>query len=227
MRTNRKKEIISVRMLLGLSVALATTLCTFEYGKPYFGIKSLIGMSEEIDLIEMDDIPITRAKLPDPPKTVVSPPERMIVAVVDPIAIITELIDPMSELPEFNFDDQMDFYFPKASEIVEEIAIFLPLEDMPKFPGGDMGLYDYIEKKVKYPSILRDVSLQGTVYVQFVVGKDGYVDKESIEILRTPHLKFSEEAIKAVENMPQWIPGKQRGKPVGVYFTMPIRFALN
>ena len=202
MKTNNKKEIVSVRMLLGLSVAFATSLCFLEYGKPYLGQHISLGQAEEVEFIEIDDIPITRHELPDPPKPIVEQ-TKVLIAAFDPTKIITEPIDLTDELPEFSFDTDDPVYFQAKKEpVVEPNLPFRIVEERPEFPGGDAALLRFLSKNVKYPGIMKDLGLSGIVYLEFVVGVDGNVEEESIKIQRTPNDAFSAEAIKAVKAMP-------------------------
>lgn len=230
MKTNTKNEMGSVRMLVGLAIGFAASLCVLEYGKPFLGEKQTASIDWDTeDVIELE-IPITRTKT-EPPKPVepVVQTKKVLLASIDPSMIIT---DPISELPDedlfadFTLDiDEAAFKSVEEPEL-EAPAFFLPSEDMPQFPGGEKGLLNYLGSAVKYPALLRDMGMEGMVYVKFIVGKDGKVEEESIEITRSPHAQFSQEAIEAVLNMPQWTPGKQRGKPVRVYYNLPIKFAL-
>lgn len=102
-----------------------------------------------------------------------------------------------------------------------EEAVFTTVEQMPEFPGGMNALFKYITANLKFPAI-SDVCVQGRVVLRFVVRKDGSIG--DVEVLHSLHPSFDEEAVKVIRGMPRWTPGKQNGKPVAVYFTLPIRF---
>lgn len=102
--------------------------------------------------------------------------------------------------------------------------VFLIVEDMPEFPGGELALRNYIANAVKYPVLAQENGIQGKVYVTFVVGKDGYV--KDARIARGVDPVLDKEALRVVNNLPQWKPGKQKGKFVDVSYTVPINFAL-
>lgn len=99
-------------------------------------------------------------------------------------------------------------------------------EVMPKFPGGEEAMVNWLGKNIKYPEELRDRNKQGIVYVQFVVSETGRV--EDITIIKgvDDAPQFSQAAIKAISNMPLWTPGQQNGQDVPVYFTLPVNFRL-
>lgn len=82
----------------------------------------------------------------------------------------------------------------------------------------------FLRDNIKYPQIARESGIQGTVYVTFVVEKDGRVT--DIRVLRGIGGGCDEEAVRVIKAMPRWQPGKQRGKPVRVQFNMPIKFTL-
>lgn len=102
--------------------------------------------------------------------------------------------------------------------------IFFIVEEMPEFPGGEMALRQYIASAIKYPEIAQEKGIQGKVYVTFVVGKDGSVVNCSIARGVDPSL--DKEALRVVNALPKWKPGKQRGKEVNVSYTVPINFVL-
>lgn len=110
--------------------------------------------------------------------------------------------------------------------------IFVIVEEMPTFPNYNdkedkKALYAYIDDNLRYPNEAKAANIQGTVYVKFVILKDGSV--YDIKVVRGLANGFglNKEAVRLVESMPKWTPGKQRGIPVPVYFTLPIRFKLD
>lgn len=113
-----------------------------------------------------------------------------------------------------------------TEEIVvdEDIPLILP-QIMPEFQGGLKSLYAYLGENIKYPRIAIYKKLEGSVHLQFIVERDGSVS--NIVILRDEvGGGCAEEAIRVVENMPKWTPGKQMGKNVRVKFTLPIHFEV-
>ena len=110
---------------------------------------------------------------------------------------------------------------PKAKEQGE---IFQVVEEMPMFPGGMEELMKYLQKEIKYPQEAIDKGIGGKVIVQFVVNTDGSICNDSVVKSVDPILDA--EAIRVVRSMPNWTPGKQRGEPVRVRFTMPVAFGM-
>ena len=103
--------------------------------------------------------------------------------------------------------------------------VFTIVKPMPQFPGGADALIEYMKKNVIYPNKAKEKGVQGTVYVSFIVEKDGSVS--NVNILKGIGGECDEEALRVVKEMPKWKPGLYKGKPARVQFTMPIYFKLN
>jgi protein TonB len=113
----------------------------------------------------------------------------------------------------------------KAVEENSEPVIYTVVEDMPRFPGGDGAMLKFITENIVYPDSARENNIQGRVVVKFVVDEEGKIGQ--VKVVSKPlGWGLEEEAIRVVTSMPNWIPGKQRGVPVQVYYTIPIRFQL-
>lgn len=102
--------------------------------------------------------------------------------------------------------------------------IFFIVEEMPEFPGGELELRKFIANNIKYPVAAQEKGIQGRVYVTFVVDKNGEV--ANAKIARGVDPALDKEALRVVNSLPKWIPGKQRGQTVNVSYTVPINFAL-
>ncbi|PWD98405.1 TonB family protein [Marinilabilia rubra] len=102
--------------------------------------------------------------------------------------------------------------------------VFFVVEDMPKFPGGDAALQNHLSTHLKYPNKAKEKGIQGKVYISFIIPPSGKPDQ--VKIVRSVDPALDAEAKKVIEEMPKWIPGKQRGKKVAVNYTMPINFEL-
>ncbi|MDR0232842.1 MAG: TonB family protein [Dysgonamonadaceae bacterium] len=108
--------------------------------------------------------------------------------------------------------------------VAEKEQVFTHVEQMPSFPGGDKAMMEFLGKNIKYPVIAQEQGIQGMVVLRFVVGKNGEVS--DVTVLRSLDPSCDKEAIRVVKSMPRWIPGKQNGNPVLVYYTLPVRFTL-
>jgi TonB family protein len=112
----------------------------------------------------------------------------------------------------------------KGATEKNEDEVFAEVDEMPEYPGGSMGLRQFIAQSVKYPVEAQKKGTQGKVYVNFIVEKDGSVGMAKIARGVSPELDA--EALRVVKLLNNWVPGKQKGKPVRVSYTVPINFAL-
>ena len=104
--------------------------------------------------------------------------------------------------------------------------VFEVAEEMPEFPGGGMSAFmDYIKTNMRYPASAKENGTQGRVTVQFVVDEDGSI-KDS-KVLRSVDKDMDAEALRLINIMPKWKPGRQKGQPVAVKFTVPVMFRLD
>ncbi len=98
------------------------------------------------------------------------------------------------------------------------------VDQMPTYPGGDTELMEFLQKNLVYPVVDQEMGTQGAVRVRFVVEKDGSIG--TVDILRSLSPNCDKEAVRVIKKMPKWIPGKQNGVPVRVYYNLPVRFKL-
>jgi protein TonB len=103
-----------------------------------------------------------------------------------------------------------------------EEEIFQVVEKMASFPGGNAKLMEFLRKELVYPQIAIDNNVQGRVFVQFVVNRDGSI--QDVKVTRGVDPILDEEAIRVVKKMPKWVPAEQRGKTVRSRFTLPVMF---
>ena len=106
----------------------------------------------------------------------------------------------------------------------EDDEVYTVVEKVPEFVGGQQALVEYMKSAVSYPEAARKAKVEGTVYISFIIEKDGKVS--GAKVLRGLGNGLDEVALKAISNMPAWIPGTQRDKPVRVQFNMPVKFSL-
>lgn len=114
---------------------------------------------------------------------------------------------------------------PTPNNGIQETEVFTIVEEMPEFPGGMEKLTEYLSMNVRYPVEAREKGIQGRVFVKFVVEPDGSVS--NVAVTRSAgDDSIDEEAVRVVQSMPKWKPGKQRGRPVRVSLIAPINFKL-
>ena len=139
--------------------------------------------------------------------------------------------DVETESIEINTEDDKDVEVVIAAPVEapveeeEEEVVFVVVETMPEFPGGQQALFKYLSENVKYPVIAQENGIQGRVICQFVVNKDGSIVE--VEVVRSGgDASLDKEAVRVIKSMPKWKPGKQRGKAVRVKYTVPVNFRL-
>lgn len=113
---------------------------------------------------------------------------------------------------------------PAISQDKEDPGFFTLVEEMPEYPGGDDALLKYIAQEMKYPEECRKNGIMGIVLVNFLVNSQGAVG--DVKIVRSSNELFNKEALRVIKSIRGYKPGRQKGKPVPVQFTIPIRFAL-
>ena len=163
-------------------------------------------------------------------ETTPPPPPPPAVQEVEVLNVVEDDVE--TESIEINTEDEKDVEVVIAPPVEapveeeEEEVIFMVVETMPEFPGGQQALFKYLSENVKYPVIAQENGIQGRVICQFVVNKDGaIVDVEVVRSGGDPSL--DKEAVRVIKSMPKWNPGKQRGKAVRVKYTVPVNFRLH
>lgn len=214
----------TLSILMGAVVALAILFVGFEWGTRDIQI---VSASDGVaDIIAEEEIEITRPENTPPPPP--PPPAPVVTEVLNVVEddVDLEQQEIASSEDSQNAVQQETFVAPAVVEEEEESSqqIFTVVEEMPKFPGGDAELLKFIAKSIKYPVIAQENGIQGRVICSFVVNRDGTV--VDAEVLRGVDPSLDKEALRVISTMPKWTPGKQRGKPVRVKYTVPITFRL-
>ncbi len=114
---------------------------------------------------------------------------------------------------------------PPTSKNTGPNEVFTVVETMPQFPGGDEARMTYLMNTIQYPEAAKKEGQQGTVFVSFIIEKDGSI--KDAKVLRGIGKECDQEALRVIKGMPKWVPGKQRGEEVRVQFNMPIKFKLD
>ena len=193
--------------------------------------------------------PLDPKALPPPPPPVAEPPpKRPTIAFIAPKVkkdeeVVEEVAPPdVDDLKNIDIstktqegdengapeglDDQEPAPPPSVVEepVEKPEEIFKVVEQKPEFPDGEAAMLKFIYDNIKYPPIARDNGVEGTVFVSFVVEKDGSVT--DVKTVRDIGGGCGNEAIRVVKMFPKWNPGKQRGRPVRVLFNLPVKFKL-
>ena len=113
---------------------------------------------------------------------------------------------------------------PPAEPEAKPEPIFMSVEQMPQFPGGDEALLKYLSSHINYPPMAAENNIQGRVVVQFVVDKTGRVGE--VKLIRGVDKNLDNEAVRVCKSLPKFTPGRQNGQPVSVWYTLPVTFKL-
>ena len=125
-----------------------------------------------------------------------------------------------------NFKEQINEVVIEEKEPVADkpAEVFISVEQMPQFPGGDAALLKYLSSHINYPPMAAESNIQGRVVVQFVVDKTGKVGE--VTVVRSVDKELDREAVRVCKSLPKFVPGRQNGQPVSVWYTLPVTFKL-
>ena len=205
---------------IGLVVSLLMIIVAFDW--KFYDNGSVVNLlgDESSSFEQIIDIPVTKQPPPPPQLTIQQP---KIVEVSDEVIIEEVEVEMDVEMTEGMVVAVLDFE-PEPIEEEETEEIFFVVENQPSPIGGYKTFYKYVTENLNYPNMAARRGIEGRVYLQFVVGKDGVIS--DITLLKGIDNACDAEAIKVIQNAPKWNPGKQRGNPVNVYMTIPIFFTL-
>ena len=125
-----------------------------------------------------------------------------------------------------NFKEQINEVVIEEKEPVADkpAEVFISVEQMPQFHGGDAALLKYLSSHINYPPMAAENNVQGRVVVQFVVDKTGKVGE--VKVVRSVDKELDREAVRVCMSLPKFVPGRQNGQPVSVWYTLPVTFKL-
>jgi len=210
-------------IFLEIGIIIALSLVFFAFNWKSYDKLVIDPPTNPFDNIPIELVPVTVQKPPEP--KVKMPPVVHTIKIVDDKTDVDENylinvdIDPTDTVPVYIPMPAM-----KEEENPAEEEIFKIVESMPEFPGGIAAMYDFLRKNMKYPKLANEAGISGKVYITFVVEKDGSIT--DVRVLRGIGGGCDEEALRVVNNMPDWKPGKQRNVPVRVQFILDVNFTL-
>jgi protein TonB len=225
------------------ALLIASVLFVFFVSTPVL-LRQILPKTREKDVSvrTLADIKIDKPKedeiikeLPPPPpmrNTIkfippVIKPDELVAEEEQPV-LIKEVIESKQAISNVTFDKGTDdVTAPVATNnmITEETdQPFVIVEQMPQFPGGENEMIKFIMNNLRYPPLAQDNGISGTVIVNFVVDREGKIGR--IKVVRGIGGGCDEEAIRVLEKMPPWSPGKQGGRTVLVSYTVPFKFIL-
>jgi protein TonB len=203
---------------IGFNVSLLLVIIAFEW-KSYDRV-NLLDLGQVRDyFVEITEVPVTNQPPPPPLKNKL----QEIIEVPEIEEIEEEIeIDLDVEMTEETVIEEIVFAEPVKEEEIDEL--FTIVEENPSFVGGDLALIKYLQTNLIYPEKARRMGLEGRVFIQFVVEKDGSIT--NVKVLRGMGGGCNKEAIRIVQKSPKWVTGKQRGRPVRVQVVIPIIFKI-
>ncbi|MBE0648798.1 MAG: energy transducer TonB [Bacteroidales bacterium] len=225
------RKFITISMIFALfvtSAAISYPLVTAIYYKPPPPIKDKTITGVELKNPKDEQKP--KPEIPEAPEPEIEKVRFVVPVVVDSagdesFGVQSELEGKINtEVPEENPVITIVEDRPAVIEqpIVETPELFV--EIMPEFPGGVAAMRRYLSESIKYPENAKELGIQGMVYINFVVEKDGSITK--VKLLRGIGEGCDEEALRVVRAMPKWHPGSQQGKTFRVSYNLPVRFTL-
>jgi protein TonB len=229
----RKKysRTVLVALLIGVLIISTAIITPYINAKAVGDRKAKAELQVEVQLQNLD----TPANVAPPPPPPPPPPADVVqqARYVPPVVVDTIKPEEASQLMtadqaqvEVKNDVATEIEAPKeeVQEADPEATPFVVVEEMPMFPGGDIELLKYIGANVVYPEVAKENNIQGRVIVRFCVTSKGGVSQ--VSILKGVDPELDKEAIRVVNTLPTFKPGKQGGQPVPVWYMVPITFTL-
>ncbi len=209
-------------ILMGLVLGVSVLFFAFEWSTETRKLDETVLVQ---DVLAEEEIEITRRDPTPPPPP--PPPEP---AAPEEIVVVEEKVETRMEIKteDDQSQRQTEVYIPppppkpKHEEVTEEI--FVVVEEQPEFPGGNAAMMKFLSDNIRYPVIAQENGIQGRVICNFVVERDGSIT--DVQVVRGQDPSLDREAIRVIQQMPKWKPGKQRGSAVRVRFTLPVVFRL-
>lgn len=202
---------------MGLFVTMALVLMAFEYRDHDEDIIELRGRTADV-FEKVVDIPLTEITPPPPPQVQVP-----IIVEVDNDDIVVD--NDVNLHIEVTQDTKVEAIVVQAVEPIEEVEeIFNFVEESALPKAGFVAFYKYVGDQMKYPPQARRIGIEGKVFVEFVINKDGSIT--DVKVVKGIGAGCDEEAVRVIRSAPAWTPGKQRGKPVKQRMVLPITFRL-
>ena len=219
----------SLYFVIGLATILFISWRAIEwktYEKDLYGYEAL-----NVDDEDDEEIPITEQLKTPPPPPPPPPPAPEVIEIVEDEEEVEETVIESTETDE---DEIVEIV--EVEEEYDDVDVpFAVIEDVPIFPGCEKvskserrncfqeKMNKHIRKNFRYPEIAQEMGIQGRVYVNFIIAKDGQITNIR---MRGPDKNLEKEAKRIIAKLPNMTPGKQRGRPVRVPFSIPITFRL-
>jgi protein TonB len=221
-----------IALIIGV-IILSTAIIT-----PYLNAKALESRAKRaerevnLEMVNLDAPNETVVPPPPPPP----PPQEVVQQAKYIPPVVVDSVKPEEQVQLMTADEAaVEVQNEEVVEVVQEVKEevqeeeaepepFVVVEEMPMFPGGDNALLAYIAEHTQYPEVAKENNIQGRVIVRFCVTAKGGVSQ--VSVLKGVDPELDAEAIRVVNSLPTFQPGKQGGKPVPVWYMVPITFQL-
>jgi protein TonB len=230
----RKKYRPTVIVAMAIGVLILGTLIIAPYLNAKASVDRTKRTERQVEIkMEAMDAPAEQVAPPPPPPP---PPSDVVQQARYVPPVVVDTVKPEEEVQLMTADEaeevvQNTEVVDIPQEVKEEVqesepeeVPFVVVEEMPMYPGGDVALLKYISENVVYPEVAKENNIQGRVIVRFCVTAKGGVSQ--VSVLKGVDPELDAEAIRVVQTLPQFKPGKQGGKPVPVWYMVPITFTL-
>lgn len=204
-------------MEIGLVVALVVVVAAFAWGQS----------EKKVEQVDMQIAPVEQ-EIADITRQDEKPPEVK----VQPVQVLSDFINIVKNetkiTTDYDFNEFGEDFVIEVPDVVEEEVEDIPVyvaEEMPSFQGGGLDVFrNWVQSRLVYPRVAQENNVQGKVTLKFVIERDGTLT--NIEEVASPDRALTEEAIRVLKQSPKWSAGKQRNKPVRVFYVLPIDFML-
>ena len=227
----------SSNVVVGLGITILVVLFLILYpslAKLFAGAEAPKAPPKKLVYSELSIPPPIDKPKPAPPQ-VLLPRLQKVIKFVPPKVVreaVENITPTLDEIKDNNTGlvevagPSVEFEEPVDEVVVEEDnEIFIVVDQQPEFEGGYEAMMAFIKQNMNYPPNARRMQIEGTVHVSFVVSKTGTISE--VKVLRGIMTECDKEAVRVIEMMPPWKPGKQNGRPVNVRFILPLKFRLS
>ena len=222
---------MALSMIIGIIIVVTAAIVPYIRAKNVALVKARD--ANEVIAQMANDINQEAAAPPPPPPPPPPSEQQTVVKYVAPV--IVDSVKPEEATRFMTADDVVETTVDaEVVEVIEQIKeevqeeapreVFVVVEEMPSFPGGDIELLRFINDNINYPELAKENNIQGKVILRFCVTYKGTVDQ--VSIVRGVDPSLDQEAVRVVKMLPLWKPGKQGGKPVNVWYSLPVSFVL-
>lgn len=244
---NRNKEYGAYRLrrkynkYLSIGVIIGIIVTSGAIIGPYINAKALENQKKREERqveLQMENLDQPENLVEPPPPPPPPPPEETVQQARYVAPVVVDSVKP-EEASRFMTADEARIEVRNEDvsvvELVEEvqeevkeeeapIEVFVVVEEMPSFPGGEKALLEFINSNIQYPEIAKENNIQGRVILRFCVTYKGTVDQ--VTVIKGVDPSLDNEAVRVIKLLPTWKPGKQGGKPVNVWYSVPVTFQL-